>query len=117
MKSQFPGIASMAAQLEMFGLSKRELEKKFTRSELVLLAWRSQEISASLDASAKPPQENRAKKRFYFDAQVPEGLPDKFFNADGEIDLRQVSGEEAYKYMSSIGVKLPIMYGGSRKKE
>ncbi len=101
----------------MFGLSKRELEKKFTRSELVLLAWRSQEMAASLDTPAKTSPEAQSRKRFYFDAQVPEGLPDKFFNEDGEVDLRQVTGEEAYKYMSSVGVKLPIMYGSRSKKE
>lgn len=117
MKSQFPGIAGLTAQMEMFGLSKRELEKKFTRSELVLLAWRSQEISASLDSPSSQPPESKTKRKFYFDSQVPEGLPDKFFNEDGEVDLRKVTGEEAYKYMSSIGVKLPIMYGSRSKKE
>jgi hypothetical protein len=116
MKSQFPGIASLAAQIEMFGLSKRELEKKFVRSELVMLAWRSQEISASFE-SIRPQVEtgDKTKKKRYLDAQVPEGLPDKFYNDDGEIDLRKVTGEEAYKYMSSIGVKLPIMTGSRRE--
>jgi hypothetical protein len=115
MKSQYPGIAGLAAQIEMFGLSKREIEKKFTRSELVILAWRSQEISASFErqSGTTPPT---GKRNFHLGAQVPEGLPDKFYNKDGEVDLRQVTGEEAYKYMSAIGVKLPIMYG-SRKKE
>lgn len=119
MKSKFPGIASLAAQIEMFGLSKRELEKKFTRSELVLLAWRSQEMSASLEKQTEAQKAGTAppKRRNYFDAAVPEGLPDHFYNADGEIDLRQVRGEDAYKYMSAIGIKLPIMYGSRGKKE
>lgn len=118
MKSQFPGIASLASQIEMFGLSKRELEKKFTRSELVLLAWRSQEMSASLERQTESPKgaQSAQPKRVYLDAQVPQGLPDHFYNKDGEIDLRQVSGEEAYKYMSSVGIKLPIMTGSRGEK-
>ncbi len=77
MKSKYPGIASLAAQLEMFGLSKRELEKKFTRSELLLLAWRSQEISASF--AQQIPSSSGTRKKFYTDASVPEGLPDHFW--------------------------------------
>ena len=92
----------------MFGLSKRELEKKFRRSELVIMAWRSQEISASLDKPKEDKTTETKKKRFYSDAQVPQGLPDRFYNEAGEIDLRNVTGEEAYKFMMSQGIKLPI---------
>ena len=114
MKSEYPGIAGLAAQVEMFGLPKREIEKKFVRSELVLLAWRSQEISASLErttSSEGAPATGAKRKKRYTDAQVPENLPDNFYNEEGEIDLRRVTGEEAYKYMSSVGVKLPVMHG------
>lgn len=93
----------------MFGLSKRELEKKFCRSELVLLAWRSQEIAAQLEESAGTAPAASGKKRQYTDANVPEGLPDRFYNKDGEVDLRQVTGEEAYRYFSSMGIRLPVM--------
>jgi hypothetical protein len=115
MKSKYPGIASMAAQIEMFGLSKREIERKFCRSELVLLAWRSQEISASLEQQSPESDSNiPKKKRKYSDASIPDGLPDHFYNESGEVDLRLVTGEEAYKYLSAVGMKLPIMQG-SRK--
>lgn len=34
--------------------------------------------------------------------QVP-GLPDRFFNQEGDLDLRQVSGDEAVKYVRALG--------------
>jgi hypothetical protein len=92
----------------MFGLSKREMEKKFRRSELVTLAWRSQEVSVSFETKEGKPQ----KKRKYSNAQVPQNLPDHFYNEDGEIDLRQVTGPEAYKFMMMQGVKLPVIGRG-----
>jgi hypothetical protein len=107
MKSQYPGIASLAAQVEMFGLSKRELDAKFTKSELALLAWRSQEVSASMEKSTGS---RKGQRKNYSDAEVPEGLPDHFFDPEtGELDLRRVTGEEAYKYMAAIGIRLPVM--------
>lgn len=111
MKSQLPGLASLAAQVEMFALSKREMEKKFTRSELVILAWRSQEVSASFEkqtAQTKDASESMGKRKFVTDAQVPQNLPAKFYNKQGEIDLRQVTGAEAYKFMMALGIKLPV---------
>lgn len=93
--------------MEMFGLGKRELEEKFTKSELVLLAWRSQEVSASLEKGA-PTGAPAGTYRKMTDAQVPEGLPDHFYNEQGEVDLRKVTGAEAYRYFSSVGIKLPI---------
>lgn len=110
MKSQYPGIAGLAAQVEMFGLSKRDIEKKFTRSEMALLAWRSQEIAAQLEKSTESSATVPPKRR-YSNAQLPEGLPDRFFNEEGEIDLRQVPGEDAYKFLALQGMQLPIMTG------
>jgi len=90
------------------------MEAKFRRSELIIMAWRSQEVSASLkmqtDGTTQPPAGR--KKKTYSDAQVPQGLPDKFYNKDGEIDLRQVTGPEAYQFMMSQGIKLPIFGRG-----
>lgn len=93
----------------MFGLSKRELESKFTRSELVLLAWRSQEQSAMLDASLKKNKGGSRTPSGSYEEGVPEGLPPHFYNERGEVDLRKVTGKEAYRYFSSLGIKLPIM--------
>jgi hypothetical protein len=53
---------------------------------------------------------------------IPEGLPDKFYATEvvkdkfgkvmaspGEVNLSQVTGEEARKYMASIGMPFPVM--------
>jgi hypothetical protein len=106
----------LAAQIEMFGLSKRELEEKFKKSEMVVLAWRSQEISANMEKQSEGMMSPGKSRKPVYDAEVPHNLPDHFFNEDGEIDLRQVTGEEAYKYMSSIGVKLPRIMPFRRDK-
>ena len=51
---------------------------------------------------------------------TPEGLPEHFFRKThdpvagvpiGDLDLRLVTGEEAYKYFSAVNIKLPIMGG------
>jgi hypothetical protein len=94
----------------MFGLSKRELEAKFMKSEVVLLAWRSQELANNMNKDSDRPALGK-RRPHSFDVSVPEGLPDHFYNKDGEIDLRQVTGEEAYRYFSSQGIRLPIMGG------
>jgi len=105
----------------MFGIGKRELEAKFTKSEMVLLAWRSQEVSHNMDASTKNTLTNGSGSARVDRSQIPENLPDHFFRKDwdpeagigpGELDLRQVRGDEAYKYFSTMGVHLPIF--GSR---
>lgn len=115
MKSKYPGLASLAAQLEMFGLSKREMEKKFKRSELAIMAWRSQETAAAFErdtADVKKTAENlKSRKKRKTGGKTIDGLPDHFYNKDGEIDLRQVTGKEAYQFFSKQGIRLPIIAG------
>jgi hypothetical protein len=101
----------------MFRMGKRELEEKFTKSELVILGWRSQETSAQLEKQTKEVTDDfeaskkRQPRQHPGNAEMPANLPEHFFNENGEVDLRKVSGEEAYRYFSSIGVHLPIITG------
>ena len=115
LRSRYPGLAGLAAQVEMFGLSKREIEKKFKRSELLILAWRSQEMSASFEKDSAGVREKaesiKTRRQRKTDGILPEGLPDHFFNEDGEVDLRQVTGKEAYEFMMKQGIKLPVIAG------
>jgi len=95
-------------------MGRRALEEKFTRSELIILAWRSQETSAALEKQTEEGKKGgktgtKPQRDWVPDSQMPANLPDRFFNEDGEVDLRNVTGEEAYRYFSSIGVKLPII--------
>lgn len=95
----------------MFAMSKRELEAKFTKSEIVFLAWRSQEVSFKLDQGMETSKSSA--KNIKYSGQVPSDLPDEFFNEKGEIDLRGVTGEQAYNFFSNQGIHLPIMHGSS----
>jgi hypothetical protein len=97
----------------MFGMGKRKLEERFTRSEMVLLAWRSQELSAEMSKQSQGTDTGKVKQT---DASIPVGLPDHFYNEKGEVDMRNVTGEEAYRYMSSQGIRLPIMTGNRGAK-
>lgn len=49
------------------------------------------------------------RKQYDSDVVIPENLPDKFFNDEGEVDLRRVTGEEARKYFSMLGMQLPVI--------
>ena len=42
------------------------------------------------------------------DAIIPQGLPSKFFNKEGEVDLRQVNYKEVLAYFSALGINLPV---------
>lgn len=106
--------------METFCLPIHEVHERFTRSEIYMMAWRSQEqhhhMMERMDDIKKPkgeaPQRQGRRSRYGADDIIPEGLPDHFFNKNGEVDLSQVTGKEAMQYMSSIGMHFPIMMTG-----
>lgn len=134
----------------------REVEEKFTKSEMIMFAWRSQEqywnfkskmdndeyaedesedlpedestgdvdvdkMYAALDKKygakkQKKPEKVKVKrtrdgyrKQYGGNVKIPTNLPAHFYNKDGEVDLRQVTGNEAYQYFARLGVPLPII--------
>jgi hypothetical protein len=110
----------------MFHLPLNEIRKRFRLSEMVILAWRSQEqvhrmkrrypTSRRRSVPDETPSAlgdnvgtGRQKKSRTSDAFMPEGLSAKYFNEEGELDLRRVTGREAYRYFQSIGIQLPII--------
>jgi len=96
-----------------------EIHERFTRSELFLMAWRSQEQNFNLNKRIKK-YENRSHEGYvsnehpHYGANdiIPEGLPSHFFNEEGEVDLSRVTGMEARKYMQAIGIPMPVMNTG-----
>lgn len=95
---------------------------------MVILAWRSQEQAYQLKqrydtepktggkrfdetASVSAKKKKGSKRRKDTDAQVPRGLPDRFYNEEGEVDLRQVTGDDAWNYFAAQGIKLPRFPG------
>lgn len=105
----------------------REIRRRFTKSEVVILGWRSREQASQLrrkfhkkpeldfenqsdsvfDDTAKRPRGSQKRKET--DGVMPTGLPDRFFNKEGEVDLRQVSGNDVLKYFNAIGMPLPVI--------
>lgn len=112
--------------METFCLPLHEINDRFTKSELYIVAWRSQEQHYHLKKRMKHTDNAYPKvgdrRRYGANDIIPEGLPDKFYAKDivrdkfgkvmaspGEINLSQVTGEEARRYMSSIGMPFPEM--------
>jgi hypothetical protein len=107
--------------IETFHLPLREIEDKFTRSELVIMAWRSQEQHFNLQKDM-PSKKKGSRKQVYGPDDIgPEGMPDEFFAKtdiydvkgkliakEGELYLSQVKGEEARRYFEQrLGIPMP----------
>jgi len=84
------------------------------------MGWRSQEQIQKLKTKEKtfgaPKWKDTAtnQRKIYAPGELPDNLPDKFFNEEGEVDLRQVTGNEAVKYLSLLGIRVPVGGGVSR---
>jgi len=117
--------------MDTFKLSMREIRKKYTKSELVLMAWDSRQKSQNMRRAYKKPKlENGKEQREYVghtsgknpngireteDAyEMPSGLNKgvpvlkKWFNKEGELDLRLATGPEAVKYCNAIGINIAM---------
>lgn len=103
--------------MEEFKAPMREIEERFTRSELVLLAWRSQEMHHNFKKKRSmyedlPDNEAEVqggkRRKTYPDGIGPEGMPDKFYDANGDFNLSLVTGEEARRYFAErLGIPMP----------
>lgn len=108
--------------METFCLPMREIGERFTKSELYMIAWRSQEQHHHIMLKMKKWNKGRQSHEVSDDSGVgsrygandiiPEGLPDHFYNKNGEVDLSQVTGKEAFKYMSALGIPFPVINTG-----
>jgi len=118
--------------MEAFQAPLREIQNRFTKSEIVIMGWRSAEqaykmrlridrVSEDDESQEDRPQfenkrtqtENkRRKKKEYADADVPENLPDRFYDEDGEVNLSKATLKDAVKYMNAIGIKMPMPLPG-----
>jgi hypothetical protein len=49
----------------------------------------------------------RARKKQY-DGHVPAGLPDRFYDENGEVNLSKVKLNDALKYLNGMGFKFPF---------
>lgn len=103
--------------MESLKLPVREIEERFTKSELGVVAWRSQERYHQMSKRMKKATREMPSmgEKQEIDARMPSGLPRRFFNEEGELDLSKVNSVDAAKYFQSIGMPLPIMPRSGKK--
>lgn len=109
----------------MFALPLREINKRFTQSEMVLAAWRSQEVAAHLHRprngkgfvpkaqqmhqnATNPPQYKTPEGR-QLRPGTPNNLPSNFYDLEGNLNLSKVTGREAFQYFAKNGIKFPVI--------
>ena len=114
--------------MEMLRMPLAEARESFTLSEMVMISWRSQEqywqMKKKLGDGPRGGKDtggdesHEGGRAEYADPLVA-SLPDRFFNKDGELDLSQVTGPEAVRYLnaasSRAGLPLFPMIGGMGK--
>lgn len=109
-------------------MPQREIRRRFTKSDLALMGWRSAEVSANMrDTRRHPVALPEAGDRFQlpYATQSPEheermrvieerlgGIVYKMVDDRGEIDLRKLTGDEALTYMQAIGIPVIPMTRG-----
>lgn len=105
-----------------------EIKRQYTRSEMTLMAWDSREKSYHMhmrynkssnspsgsDSRLLPSGDSNGVRETNDSYELPEGInngvaiPKTFFNTEGEIDLRQVTGPVALKYLQAVGLSIAV---------
>jgi hypothetical protein len=126
-KSVLPAVTAAASWMDTFKLPMREIKKKYTTSELVMMAWDSKQKAVNMNKMYKKPSSTSTVKQEYtgggntngiretsdayempaaINAGVP--IPKKWFNEKGEIALRQATGPQAVHYLNALGLNIAI---------
>lgn len=99
-------------------MPSREIRRRFTKSDLALMAWRSAEVTSNMrDKTVKNIKlpstmdgtgygtENVDKDEMLRGIEERlGGIVYKMCREDGEIDLRRLTGDEALTYMQALGI-------------
>jgi hypothetical protein len=105
----YPAVAAAAAQIEMFGCPMREIEKRFTKSALALLAWRSMEQAAAMEKRMESGSSGKGSSK-----TSSHGVPKHLLNESGELDLRKATHKEVMKLFGSRGIRIPVIRPSKR---
>jgi len=92
----------MASWVEMFHIPMREIEKQFTRSELMLIAWRSQESFQAMRKKFKNPTAEAGQRvPFKLKQPTPEdyGVPKELLSEKLEMDIRKLTSKDLTQYI------------------
>jgi hypothetical protein len=106
--------------MEALNMPSREIRRRFTRSDMAIMGWRSAEMSANMRDKTvrKAPLPSSMDGETYGNGmenvdhdEVLKKIEDrlggivyKMVDERGEIDLRKLTGEEACTYLNAIGV-------------
>lgn len=93
----------------MFHEPVKVVEMRFTKSEMFIMSWRSREIYAKMQPKKGPPQPGAPMEHAAQVQPQVSGLPPEFTNAEGELDLRQVRGDQAWQFLMKQGIHVPMI--------
>jgi hypothetical protein len=112
-----PAVAAAASWMEALNMPSREIRRRFTRSDMAIMGWRSAEMSANMrDKTVQLPSSMDGEVQHSKFESVDHdtvlkniedrlgGIVYKMVDERGEIDLRKLTGEEACTYLNVIGV-------------
>lgn len=104
----------------MLRMPLRELNARFTKSELFISAWRSQEQAEAFRKPSRndhrpPPPQQPANGTTPDGTSVkiapgqPVGYPPEYYDETGHFNLSKVRGKDAFNYFKSLGIVLPVI--------
>lgn len=126
-----PEISAIASWMDNLKLPVRNIEEKYTSSEIYMMGWHSrlQSYNMSKRFKHKALPEKSAGNGAYIDDinpnnvkdlgnawQLPPSInngvpiPKKFFNEEGDLDLRRATGPEALAYLRKLGIQISIPF-------
>lgn len=119
-----PAVAAAASWLEAFKLPMREIRKRYTKSEMAILAWRSQEVGYNMRSTNQPKPRtdaNLAGKPAFngvppvLSTEAEQALEERLgplavklgeIEDEHGMDFRKLTGAEALQYMDSMGIRI-----------
>lgn len=126
-----PAVAVAASWMESTKLPLREVKKRYTKSDMAIMAWRSSETAYNMKKSIMAPV-SQAQRQNYTQPDRPEmrsAISNRDLElleqrlgpvaikleeqGDGEFDLGKLTGDEALHFMNSLGI--PFMPGMTRE--
>jgi len=128
-KSEAPLVSAAASWMDSFKMPIREIHKKYTKSELIMLAWDSRQKAYAMSQMYKRPAQttdahypsekyvntngiHETKDAYEMPKTINEGvpIPKSFINKEGEIDLRQATGPQAVRYLRALGINIATKF-------
>ena len=110
-KSKLPLVAAAASLLDTFKMPLREVYRRFTKSELFIMAWRSQEQYVEVVSGLHKPQEGKPltvkvsfptlKDGELVDETKEISLPEKM---GPERDMSKLTSREAVPLLNKMGI-------------